>query len=198
MENGLTTGDEQQERFEREGHEATAHRLDTLEEAARAVIKAWPNDESAAKADLAEAVNTLEAMLGGDGDASKRPDALTLHATPWPQHDGANDPTGTHLQGCVDTSLATLRAVFGEPSAEYGDGKTRANWDLAFPDPDGEIIATIYDWKEEVPLENLTRWHIGGMSARALDKVAAQLADHPDGPVLVSVLTMADMYGLKA
>lgn len=75
--------------------------------------------------------------------------------------------TGTCLQGSLRSSYHTLVRLFGEPNMGH-DGKTRAEWILRFDDG---TIATIYDWKEYKPVEDVTVWNVGGHSHRALQLV---------------------------
>jgi len=74
---------------------------------------------------------------------------------------------GTHLQGYVTCSYDTLREVFGEPKT--GDGyKVRAEWEGRTSDG---IVFTIYDWKEEQPIYEVTEWSIGGYGKAAVQAV---------------------------
>jgi len=73
--------------------------------------------------------------------------------------------TGSGFHGyCPDgVTYARLVALFGEPTftaEDSGDGKVRVEWVLR--DSRGRI-ATIYDWKDDRPIETLTGddWHIG-------------------------------------
>ena len=77
-----------------------------------------------------------------------------------------NFPDGTHLQGRINITYKQLASVFGEPTSELGDNgdKVRMEWCLKFEDG---TIATIYDWKEYRPIEEVTDWHIGGHNIRA-------------------------------
>jgi hypothetical protein len=76
------------------------------------------------------------------------------------------DVNGTSLQGYVQAYYHQLVEVFGEP--EGGGDKTTVEWCLSFEDG---TVATIYDWKEyETPM-GLHRWHIGGRSQKAVDRV---------------------------
>jgi len=71
------------------------------------------------------------------------------------------DVSGTYLQGYLYASYKELVKVFGEPN--YGrspDGKIQVEWCLKIND----TIVTIYDYKENVPPEEVTEWHIGGNS----------------------------------
>ena len=77
---------------------------------------------------------------------------------------------GLSLQGYVTATYAELVEVFGEP--EHGGDKTTVEWILSFED---DTLATIYDWKEyETPVGRY-RWHIGGRSTGAVDRVTEAL-----------------------
>lgn len=79
---------------------------------------------------------------------------------------------GTHLQGRITTTFARLVELFGAPyryAEKDGDGKVRAEWHIMVnaeeEEEDGVSyrgVATIYDWKEDLPLGSVTDWHIGG------------------------------------
>jgi len=82
--------------------------------------------------------------------------------------------TGTSKRGVLnDISYWDLVEVFGEPKEyENGDG-VRVEWVIEFNEPssyDDEFgdwdfdttIATIYDWHEDVPVESVTTWTVGG------------------------------------
>jgi len=78
-----------------------------------------------------------------------------------------SNASGTSLQGYIRAYYHQLVAVFGEPDLTNGD-KVTAEWCLDFEDG---TVATIYDWKEyETPM-GLHRWHIGGKSQEAVDRV---------------------------
>jgi hypothetical protein len=73
---------------------------------------------------------------------------------------------GTGLMGYVDTTYQNLIATFGEPGD--GDGyKFHAEWILSTP----AGVATIYDYKESQPVEDVTNWHVGGHNARVITYV---------------------------
>ena len=76
------------------------------------------------------------------------------------------DVNGTSLQGYMPAYLHQLIEVFGEP--EGGGDKTTVEWCLSFEDG---TVATIYDWKEYDTPTGLYRWHIGGRSQKAVDRV---------------------------
>jgi hypothetical protein len=74
----------------------------------------------------------------------------------------------TCLQGYVTTTYAQLVKAFGEPHIRNDDRyeKVHAEWVLK---PEGEDIPiTIYDYRESVPPEHVTCWHIGGNSQLAV------------------------------
>lgn len=83
---------------------------------------------------------------------------------------------GTWLVGGIDISYARLVEKLGEPGD--GDGeKVDAEWVIKFTDG---TIATIHNYKDGVnyngeiegtPTEEITDWHVGGVSTHALDLV---------------------------
>ena len=99
---------------------------------------------------------------------------------------------GTHLQGHINVSYDKLRKTFGMHG--HGDGyKIDAEWVIKFDDPffedkhDKELIATIYNWKDgynynqdeleyAIAVNNITHWHIGGHSKKAVLKIKEALA----------------------
>lgn len=87
---------------------------------------------------------------------------------------------GTYLQGHIDITYGELTAHFGEPHSN-GDGyKTDAEWRLAFEDG---TVATIHNYRDGrnyrgadgLDTEDITDWHVGGDSPRALAHVRAAL-----------------------
>ena len=86
---------------------------------------------------------------------------------------------GTCLQGHVAANYADLVAVFGEPGP--GDGyKVDAEWVLLFEDG---TVATVYNYKDGrnyegadgLDVQDITDWHVGGRSARAVELVLEAL-----------------------
>ena len=80
---------------------------------------------------------------------------------------------GTCGRGCIDCSYSKLTQVFGQPSNNYDNYKSDAEWHLEFEDGS---IATIYNWKnginycgpdEGTPTELITVWNVGGNGANA-------------------------------
>ena len=89
---------------------------------------------------------------------------------------GWSSVNGTHLQGNINITYATLKRVFGKEHSD-GDGyKVQAEWALKFADG---TVATIYDYKEGKayngkggkPKTKVTDWHIGGKSPLAVHRV---------------------------
>ena len=68
--------------------------------------------------------------------------------------------------------------MFGKETLA-GDGvKVQAEWDLVFQDG---TVATIYDYKEDIPKEQVTNWHIGGYNNRAVELVTDVISNADDG-----------------
>lgn len=83
---------------------------------------------------------------------------------------------GTSLQGYITCSYDTLVEVFGEPS--NGDGyKTQAEW----TGKSGDTVFTIYDWKENQGIYDVTDWHIGGHGRSAVEVVHSIVNDRLGG-----------------
>ena len=87
-----------------------------------------------------------------------------------PQQDyGLGD--GTCLKGYVRAGFDELVTAFGEP-LEGDNYKTQAEWVLLFTLPDGdEVVATIYDWKKDCSIYDVTEWNVGGHDPRAPEVV---------------------------
>ena len=90
--------------------------------------------------------------------------------------------SGTHLQGHVNATYEELVRVFGEPNG-YSDGyKTDVEWAFNIT-RNGRQVATIYNWKNGpnymggagIPVDKITRWHIGGFTQLAVKWVEASL-----------------------
>ena len=80
------------------------------------------------------------------------------------------------LRGIIMVSYATLVTLLGEPEDGDGDG-SRAEWYLEFEDG---TFATIYDWRETRPIEEVACWHVGGeVNSPVLAMVAEALALTP-------------------
>lgn len=81
---------------------------------------------------------------------------------------------GSGYQGEVRCTFEHLVEAFGMPIFNpTSDGKTQAEWRVLF---DGGVIASIYDYKEgEIPVDQITRWSIGGYDRKAVECVLAAL-----------------------
>ena len=89
------------------------------------------------------------------------------HPTDGPIFEVTRDPnvSGGWLQGYIGSSYAELVSVFGQPTHQGIDGKTKAEWDLII----NGVAATIYDYKEyDKSLDRIREWHIGGTSKAAV------------------------------
>lgn len=81
--------------------------------------------------------------------------------------DSTSEADGTSLQGYIACSYSLLVELFGTPTK--GDGyKTQVEWVVK---TDDGVLFTIYDWKETVDPLNITEWHIGGNSIKAIEAV---------------------------
>ena len=81
------------------------------------------------------------------------------------------DIDGTFLQGTIEATYAELVHAFGLPE-RWDDPKVSTEWDLLI---DG-TVATIHDWKDHAPAEQITTWSVGGHNRAALECVQAALA----------------------
>ncbi len=86
---------------------------------------------------------------------------------------------GSHLVGTVTAAYRELVDLFGKPHGSDGY-KSDAEWAIRFEDG---TVAFIYNWKngknycgeEGKPVEQITDWHIGGISSSACDRVQIAL-----------------------
>ena len=92
------------------------------------------------------------------------------------ENDTALDATGTSLKGHVQTTLAELTEVFGEPTYDEpsGDGKVNTEWVLTIDD----VLVTIYDWKTCETPTGLYDWHVGGYDSSAEQLVQDCIEQH--------------------
>lgn len=66
---------------------------------------------------------------------------------------------GTVKKGIIECSYESLVIAFGEPHFyEPTAEKVQAQWSFSYDDQ----VITIYDYKEDQPVEKITNWHIGG------------------------------------
>lgn len=79
----------------------------------------------------------------------------------------------TGLVGYVTATYDELVNDLGDPSVKRsGDDKVTVEWILKFID--GTIV-TIYDWKTGQTPRGEYRWHVGGRSIRALERLRETL-----------------------
>lgn len=78
---------------------------------------------------------------------------------------------GTGFKGYIEgASYKELVRVFGHPdpdTAETSDGKMRVEWI-------GRILGmifTIYDYKDDRPIDKIRDWHVGGKEAAVVELV---------------------------
>lgn len=122
-------------------------------------------------------------IISGTDDIEITADGLTISAYSHNNSSRAADSlmdrtSGTHLQGRITTSFARLVELFGAPyqhAQAYGDGKVRAEWHInvfaSEDDDDGATfsgVATIYDWKQNLPVGSVNQWNIGGKDPRVV------------------------------
>lgn len=84
------------------------------------------------------------------------------------QRQTSNVINGTSLQGYTCATYSQLVSAFGKPelsSAE--DGKVNHLWVVNIEG----VIATIYDYKEDLNTGKTEDWHVGGFVAGASDLV---------------------------
>tara|TARA_B100000683_G_C12444922_1_gene537691 strand:- start:1122 stop:1454 length:333 start_codon:yes stop_codon:yes gene_type:complete len=95
------------------------------------------------------------------------------------QENKAFDCCGSHLQDRItEFTYADLVRSFGEPTwDELSEmDKTRVEWNLTFDLEDGTTTrATIYDYKNDTPLDENKVWSIGGWEPMAATCVNAVL-----------------------
>lgn len=86
----------------------------------------------------------------------------------------------TSYQGAINTTYDKLLNIFGEPSIlGSGDGKVRVTWIMYFPQQQEYI--TIYDFKDyDILIEEVTDWHIGGYSHKAVDMIQSLIGNIGD------------------
>ena len=88
------------------------------------------------------------------------------------------DTGGTSLQGYIGVSYNTLRAKLGSELKNCGDGKVRAEWELEGEIDGSRVVATIYDWKESKPLNDVIKWHIGGHDNKCISLIKQIFVGH--------------------
>lgn len=78
--------------------------------------------------------------------------------------------SGTFNVGVLRASFAELVERFGYPQNVSGEDKVRVEWILS----DNGRVITIYDWKEDKPVEQVKVWSVGGLSTRDWVSVALE------------------------
>ena len=58
------------------------------------------------------------------------------------------------------------------------DGKVRAEWKLEGEINGLRVVATIYDWKESKPLNDVIKWHIGGHDNKCISLIKQIFVGH--------------------
>lgn len=89
-------------------------------------------------------------------------------------------PNGTSLVGQIRADLDELLACFQYNMGPSDDGKVRFEFWVEFHDleDDDFVVATIYDWKSNIPIEDQLVWNVGGKDSRALIFVQDVLHKH--------------------
>ena len=90
-------------------------------------------------------------------------------------NDGTPETGGTSLMGYIEVDYKLLVEKFEQPN-NWDTYKSDAEWDIEFTDG---TVATIYNYKtgrnylreDGLNVEDITTWHIGGKSDRALKLV---------------------------
>jgi hypothetical protein len=84
---------------------------------------------------------------------------------------------GTSKKLTIKASYNKLVTLFGEPSRPFAEGEhARVEWVLSFSDG---YVATIYDWNEEIPVEEVTSWNVAGTTFMSAGRVHDILAGKP-------------------
>jgi hypothetical protein len=104
---------------------------------------------------------------------------LEVNGTKVKVNHKSTDIGGTSLQGYIGISNNVLRAKLGNGLNNCGDGKVRSEWQLEAQMDGKKVVATIYDWKESKPLNEVIRWHIGGCDVKAVSLIKQIFVGHP-------------------
>ena len=74
----------------------------------------------------------------------------------------------------ITATLQQLITILGEPTSDNNTGDNKVNIEWVCENNDG-ILVTIYDWKENRPINNNEniKWHIGGNGIK--DTLTAKL-----------------------
>ena len=89
---------------------------------------------------------------------------------------------GSSRIGTIHASLEDLKRLFGEPHDctqegkwQSADSKIRVEWAFLIKGKK-DMLFTIYDYKNNEPLDQISQWSLGGKSAKAKDSLASLLA----------------------
>lgn len=77
------------------------------------------------------------------------------------------DTLGTSFNGTtIETTVANLRKVLGNPSFENKTGEDKVNFEWICETKRGNVV-TIYDWKQyhEIDENEIISFHIGGFNS---------------------------------
>lgn len=81
---------------------------------------------------------------------------------------GPKDVIGSGFVGYLQGSYSDLVKCFGRPNDRTrdgkwrsGDGKVRAEWAFKTTARRRRAVITIYDYKENQPVQSVTNWHVG-------------------------------------
>lgn len=75
---------------------------------------------------------------------------------------------GTSYKGTIFATYKELVEKFGNPNGESFDGKVKNQWIIDFG---GGIVASIYDYKQNLNTGKPEDWHIGGKSPAVVQLV---------------------------
>lgn len=100
-----------------------------------------------------------------------------------------NFGAGTHFCGWFEATRQQIEDAIGAPTylSHEPREKVTIEWGIQFDDG---TVATIYDWKRfsknELRLDEVYRWHIGGIGLKSVRKVSQALGIPATGSELVS------------
>jgi len=80
---------------------------------------------------------------------------------------------GTSLVGYVRADYDELVACFKHDLGPSSDDKVRFQFCVEFFDKESDryVVATIYDWKSDVPRDDVAIWNVGGKDVRSIQLV---------------------------
>ena len=79
---------------------------------------------------------------------------------------------GSAFVGYFIVPYSELVRVLGEPHSGLSmDGKVKAEWRFSFRG----VLFSVYDYKNPLPVDQVTRWHVGGFTSAACLPVASFL-----------------------